>query len=82
MTLMVMPSMGMGVLSCACIDVYKRQVNDRVVMLDESAEIQRVSRDALDRPGSMGSSFGLSFRMSSFFVNALGCLTFRERVIW
>lgn len=25
-------------------------VNDRVVMLDESAEIQRVSRDALDRP--------------------------------
>ena len=25
-------------------------VNDRIVMLDESAEIQRVSRDTLDRP--------------------------------
>ena len=41
--------------------MYKRQgkgkpsvksfyVNDRIVMLDESAEIQRVSRDTLDRP--------------------------------
>ncbi|MFR4222920.1 MAG: ATP-binding cassette domain-containing protein [Akkermansia sp.] len=29
-------------------------VNDRVVMLDESAEIQRVSRDALDRPEASG----------------------------
>ena len=36
----------------------------------------------VDRPGSMVPSLGLMFRMSSFFVRALGCLTFRVRVIW